>query len=513
MKLTILETSDIHAYISEKSFSNPNLNEKFSLSKAKSYIDKVRNENDNVIYIDNGDSIQGSPLASFYKENNDLSNLTNTYNLLKPDAIVLGNHDFNYGKAYLKSYIDNLNTDVLSANTIRENDYLDIKPYITKNIGNIKVGILGLTTQYIPHWEKPKNIEGLSFKSALETAKYYLPILRNDENCDIIIVSYHGGFAKDLETGRELTPQTGENEGYELLFSNLDFDVFLTGHTHKEIAGIYNNIAVAQPGFAGAKVAEITIDIDENKKVIDKTVNLVDLAEVTADNEIEKLIADDMVGVNNYLDQKCGEISPDAIIDSVTMAQISGHPYIDLINQIQMYYTDCDIAGVAIYSKDAKGIPSSVTMRDIITNYRFNNTLMKVEVTGKEFKEILEHNANYFMLDENYKLVQNPEYFIYNYDIYSGVDYTFDYTRKRGERLVKATYKGHEISDDEKIIFATNNYRAIGGGDFPVLDGSQIIWESSQETPQLIFEYIENKKLVKIRDLDTVNIIGFKDVK
>ena len=513
MKLTILETSDIHGYISQKSFSNPNADEKFSLSKVKTYIDQVRNENEHVIYIDNGDSIQGSPLASFYKENNDLSNLVNTYNLLKADAVILGNHDFNYGQSYLKSYIDNLDADVLSANTIRENDYLDIKPYIIKNIGSIKVGILGLTTQYIPHWEKPKNIEGLSFKSALETAKYYLPILRNDENCDIIIVSYHGGFAKDLETGRELTPQTGENEGYELLFSNLDFDVFLTGHTHKEIAGIYNNIAVTQPGFAGAKVAEITIDIDENKKVIDKTVNLVDLAEVTADNEIEKLIADDMVGVNNYLDQKCGEISPDAIIDSVTMAQISGHPYIDLINQIQMYYTDCDIAGVAIYSKDAKGIPSSVTMRDIITNYRFNNTLMKVEVTGKEFKEILEHNANYFMLDENYKLVQNPEYFIYNYDIYSGIDYTFDYTRKRGERLVKATYKGHEISDDEKIIFATNNYRAIGGGDFPVLDGSQIIWESSQETPQLIFEYIENKKLVKIRDLDTVNIIGFKDVK
>ena len=513
MKLTILETSDIHGYISQKSFSNPNADEKFSLSKVKTYIDQVRNENEHVIYIDNGDSIQGSPLATYYKKNNDLNNLTTAYNLLKLDAVVLGNHDFNYGQKYLKSYIDNLNTDVLSANTIKKDNYLDIKPYITKNIGSIKVGILGLTTQYIPHWEKPKNIEGLSFKSALETAKYYLPILRNDENCDIIIVSYHGGFAKDLETGRELTPQTGENEGYELLFSNLDFDVFLTGHTHKEIAGIYNNIAVTQPGFAGAKVAEITIDIDENKKVIDKTVNLVDLAEVTADNEIEKLIADDMVSVNNYLDQKCGEISPDAIIDSVTMAQISGHPYIDLINQIQMYYTDCDIAGVAIYSKDAKGIPSSVTMRDIITNYRFNNTLMKVEVTGKEFKEILEHNANYFMLDENYKLVQNPEYFIYNYDIYSGIDYTFDYTRKRGERLVKATYKGHEISDDEKIIFATNNYRAIGGGDFPVLDGSQIIWESSQETPQLIFEYIENKKLVKIRDLDTVNIIGFKDVK
>ncbi len=219
-----------------------------------------------------------------------------------------------------------------------------------------------------------------------------------------------------------------------------------------------------------------------------------------------------MVGVNKYLDQKCGEISPNALIDSVTMAQVSGHPYIDLINQIQMYYTDCDIAGVAIYSKESKGIPTSVTMRDIITNYRFNNTLMKVEVTGKEFKEFLEHNANYFMLDENYKLVQNPEHFIYNYDIYSGVDYTFDYTKKKGQRLIKATYKGHEITDDEKIVFATNNYRAIGGGDFPVLDGSQIIWESSQEIPQLIFDYISKEKNVIINNYPSINTIGFKCV-
>ena len=178
-----------------------------------------------------------------------------------------------------------------------------------------------------------------------------------------------------------------------------------------------------------------------------------------------------------------------------------------------MDYADCDIAAVAIYSLDAKGIPNDVTMRDIFSNYRFNNTLMKIEVSGKEFKEILEYNSNYFMLDEEGCLVQNPEYFIFNYDIYSGVNYTFDYTREKGDRLISAIYKGHEITDDEKITFATNNYRAIGGGDFPVLDGTQIIWESVLEMPQLIFEYIQNKKLVKIRDLDTVNIIGFKDVK
>lgn len=76
MKLTILETSDIHAHLSNKSFTNPDLYENFSLSKVKTYIDKVRLENDHVIYIDNGDSIQGSPLATFYHDNNDLKKLS-----------------------------------------------------------------------------------------------------------------------------------------------------------------------------------------------------------------------------------------------------------------------------------------------------------------------------------------------------------------------------------------------------------------------------------------------------
>ncbi|WP_296142801.1 bifunctional UDP-sugar hydrolase/5'-nucleotidase [uncultured Anaerococcus sp.] len=514
MKITILETSDMHAYISDKSFAETNKSELFSMSKIKTYIDQVRSENDFVLYIDNGDNIQGSPLGTFYHNNNDIKNLASSYNLLNPDAIVLGNHDFNYGKEYLKSYIDYLDAPVLSANTLQnDSSYLNIKPYIIKKVGNIKIGILGITTQYIPNWEKPQNIHGLSFKSAMETAEHYLPILKSEEKCDIVIVSYHGGFAKDLETGRELTPQTGENEGYDLLFSDLNFDVFLTGHTHKEIAGIYNDIVVTQPGFAGGKISEISLYIDEDKNLVDREVKLVDMAEIIPNEELEKLVEDDLVGVNEYLDQKCGQISPSALIDSVREAQIEGHPYINLINQIQMDYADCDIAAIAIYSLDAKGIPNDVTMRDIFSNYRFNNILMKIEVSGKEFKEILEYNSNYFMLDEEGCLVQNPEYFIFNYDIYSGVNYTFDYTREKGDRLISAIYKGHEITDDEKITFATNNYRAIGGGDFPVLDGTQIIWESVLEMPQLIFEYIQNKKLVKIRDLDTVNIIGFKDVK
>ncbi|WP_297282000.1 bifunctional UDP-sugar hydrolase/5'-nucleotidase [uncultured Anaerococcus sp.] len=514
MKLRILETSDIHSYISSDSFKKVGEKELFSMSRAKTYIDNIRKEDKNLIYIDNGDNIQGSPLATLYHNKNDLKNLAESYNMIKPDCLVLGNHDFNYGQDYLKSYINNLKAPVLSANTIQKaNNGLDISPYIIKEIEGIRIGILGLITQHIPHWENPKNIEGLEFKSALETAKYFVPILKDDEKCDIVIISYHGGFAKDLETGSEIQVQNGENEGYDLLYSGLNFDVLLTGHTHQEIAGIYNDIPVVQPAFSAKKIAEINLEIDENKKIISKEARLIDLSEIDPDPVMENYIKGDIIEVQEFLDKSCNTIiEPSAIIDSVVDAQIHGHPYVNLINQIQMENAGVDIAGVAIYTKDAKGIDSKVNMRRIIDNYMFNNTLMKVELTGKEFRQILEFNSNYFILNEVGVLVENPEYFMFNYDIYSGIDYTYDFCKEKGQRLTSVKYHGRELKDDEKITFATNNYRAIGGGDFPVLDGSQVIWESSQEMPQLIFDYIEKREVVEIKDYDSINVIGYKNV-
>lgn len=513
MKLTILETTDIHSHISTDSFKVPSRKETFSMSRAKTYIDKVKEEKQNVIYIDNGDNLQGSPLATFYHNNNDPKNLADSYNLLGTDCIILGNHDFNYGQDYLRSYINHVKCPVLSANTIQEsNNCLNIKPYTIKDIKDIRVGILGLVTQYIPHWENPKNIKDLVFNSALDTANYYVPFLRNKKNCDIIIISYHGGFAKDLESGNEIQVQTGENEAYDLLYSGLDFDILLTGHTHQEIAGVYNNIPVVQASFAGRAIAEITLEINENKKIINKESKIIDLSEFTPDLKLENHIKKDMNKVQKFLDISCGFIKTNAKVDSIMQAQINGHPYINLINQIQMEYAGVDIAATPIFTIDTKGFSENITMRDIINNYIFNNTLMKLEITGKDLKQILEFNSNYFMLDEEGMIVQNPEYFIFNYDIYSGIEYTYDYSKDIGHRLTSIKYHGHYVKDDQKITFATNNYRAIGGGDFPILNGSQIIWESSEEIPELIFDYIKEKKEVTINNYPTVNTIGYKGI-
>lgn len=518
-KITILQTTDVHGHISVESFKDREKIEDFSLSRIKTYVDSVRRKEDNVIFIDNGDTIQGSPLANYYKDIKNNKNLMDSYNAMGVDIWVLGNHDFNYGIDYLKQGIKNINCPVLCGNLIIENksDEIGHKPYSIMDILGIKVGILGLTTQYIPHWESPENISGFHFISALESAKKYVPIMKEKEKCDLIILSYHGGFERDLETGEPVENLTGENEGYALLNSGLDIDVLITGHQHRLISENINGIAVLGAGYAGSYIGRVDLIIDEDKNIISISEELIDSGEFKADLEIENLVKEDMANVQNMLDQKAGEIFPSARITNVIEAQIKRSPYIDLINKIQMDYAETDIAAVAIYRDDANGLGEEVTMRDIMRNYPYNNTLTKVKINGKELKEILEFNSKYFCLDENGDLIINPEYkfpknTIYNYDIYSGIDYCYDYSKPVGERVVKLKYKGKDVSEDDEIIFATNSYRGKGGGDFPVLDGSQIIWESNEELPQMIYNYIKEKGFIEIKDFPSVETIGYKKI-
>lgn len=138
-------------------------------------------------------------------------------------------------------------------------------------------------------------------------------------------------------------------------------------------------------------------------------------------------------------------------------------------------------------------------MRDVINNYPFSNTLTNVKLTGKEIKDILEFNAEYFSLDENGEIVINPSYLypkkeLYNYDMFSGINYLMDITKPVGKRVMVLTKNGEDISEsDQEFIVTTNNYRASGGGNFPHYGINKIVKTDPREVQELLIEYISNQ--------------------
>src|SRR5699024_8963566 len=126
--------------------------------------------------------------------------------------------------------------------------------------------IVGVTTHYIPNWESPEHIRGIQFADALATLQKWVTHIHETEQPDILIASYHGGFERDIESGEETEPLSGENQGYAICEQINGIDVLLTGHQHRVLTGKINDVLIIQPGNNGKLYGEVDITVKRTDK-------------------------------------------------------------------------------------------------------------------------------------------------------------------------------------------------------------------------------------------------------
>ena len=507
MKLTILETSDMHGFVLPTNFTARDMNLPFSMAKAQSKMFELekaaRAAGNAVVKIENGDILQGSALAYYMAKRsaNGVADLTAVTNSFGYDVGLLGNHEFNYGLDYLKTYIKQTDYDILCANVLDENGQPALgQAYKIIEQNGLKIAILGLLTQYIPHWEQPGTIKGLTFKSVVETAKQYLPKLR--ELADVTIVAYHGGFERALDTGQPSEALTGENEGYQLVEECGDLiDAFVTGHQHRQIAQKVLGVPVVQPGYRGEMVAEITLDLSDDKKVVSADEKIHPTGNAKISPKVAELIAPVTAEAEDWLDTPMGKVTGDMTITDPNDARIHEHPYIEFVNKVQMEASGASISGTALFNNEALGFGEIITMRDILTNYIYPNTLVVLRVTGDDLKAALEHTAEHLELDENGKIIFSPRFVhpkpeYYNYDMYEGIDYKIDLRQPVGSRITKLERNGISVSADENLEIVVNQYRGVGGGNYDMFDASKIVSEITVDMTELIAEYLKKHPVI-----------------
>jgi 2',3'-cyclic-nucleotide 2'-phosphodiesterase/3'-nucleotidase len=443
-------------------------------------------------------------------------------NKLGYSAWVIGNHEFNYGLEVLKKAVSEAQFPALSANIIdvKENSSL-FKPYHIVNVGDIKIGILGLTTKYIPNWEDPKNIEGLDFLDPVEVAKKYVDILKNKENVDIVIVAYHGGLERDPQTGEPTEELTGENQAYQLLQEVDGIDVLLLGHQHRTIATKINNVPVSMPSYWGKSLGKIVLKLEkkDNKwQVIDSSVEQVSVKGVTADEEITSLIKPYDEKVQAWLDQPVGYADGDFWVENPLFARLQDNPLIEFVNKVQMYYSKAKISSTALFNNSIKGWKSGpITLRDINAVYIYPNTLKVIKVTGKDIKDALEKSADYFVM-ENYMVSVNkswvePKPRHYNYDMWEGISYKIVLNNPSGNRIIDLMFEGKPIEMDKEYEIVLNNYRAGGGGGYTMFKGKPVVREVMMEVSELMADYIlEHKNIKATTDNNWQTVVKFEYV-
>ncbi|WP_338753788.1 bifunctional UDP-sugar hydrolase/5'-nucleotidase [Bacillus sp. FJAT-52991] len=519
VNMIIIETSDLHGAVLPLRYSS-NTPADIGLAKLASYMKKVKKENEHVLVIDNGDFMQGTPLASYYFHmlRQEIHPMIVGMNHLTYDVAVLGNHEFNYGLDILTKAAADATFPFLSCNILNgaTGDPFFGKPYIVKKFSTgIKAAVLGVTTHYIPNWEKPAHIQGLMFKDAVTATSKWVKYIRETEKPDIMIVSYHGGFEIDLATGESIEPfEKGENQAYRLCTEVEGIDVLLTGHQHRQEQQMVNGVAIVQPGYNGAAIGRVTAEFVKEKhqyklqQVIPETILAADLE---TDERLVNLMEPYEQGAQMWLDEVLGTVEGDMRIHDPFQARLVEHPMIELINKVQMEVANVDISNTALFHDDSPGLPQKITMRAIVSNYIYPNSLMVIEVTGEEIKQALERSASYFTLIGQKPAVSeefsHPKPQHYNYDMWEGIEYTIDLTRSPGNRITEVTYHGEPLKCDQSYKVVMNNYRAGGGGDYLMFKGKKVIKEIQTDMTELLSAYIRQHGTIKAEANNNWNVI------
>ncbi|MFN2454742.1 MAG: bifunctional UDP-sugar hydrolase/5'-nucleotidase [Pyrinomonadaceae bacterium] len=518
-QITILATTDMHGNILPVDYYS-NKPDARGLACAATVIKQARKENPNLLLIDSGDTIQGTPLAYYHNKKNNAppDPMMLAMNALHYDAMAVGNHEYNFGLKVLEKARGEARFPWLSANTYKKGtNETAYQPYIVKEVNGARVGILGLTTPGVPNWENPENYPGLEFRETVAEAKKWVKILREKERADVVVIAMHMGLEEDLRTGKVDPGQVkNENAAVAIAEQVAGVDAIFMGHTHREVPSVYiNGVLLTQADKWARRVARVDIYLESNTRVyadgsgitpggdasqwriVAKSARTIPVDErVKPDEEIAKLVAPYDKETQSWLGRVIGESAAEL---NAKDARFRDTAILDLIQRVQLEAGRADVSMAASFNPQAHIPKGSVTVRDIAGLYEYENTLAVLEVTGRQLKDALEHSAEYFRAYVPNKAAADlvdEKVPGYNFDIAEGVTYDLDIRKPTGQRIENLRFRGQFVAPTQKLRLVTNNYRINGGGGFTMYKNAAVVYRSSEEIRDLIIDWVERNKII-----------------
>lgn len=488
VEIKILQTSDMHGRIYAHDYATDSSDEDAGFAKIETLIKAERAKNDNVILMDCGDTVQDNSAELF----NDLPihPMVQAMNEMNYDIWTIGNHEFNFEKSFLERNIAAFNGTVLSANVYKEGtDERWLDAYKIFEIDGVRVAVVGMLPPNIPLWEAsaPSHFAGLEFTNTLEETGKVLKELEG--KYDVLVGAYHVG--PEGEHGYQGVEEIAENYP--------EFDVIFSGHAHSKYTKEVNGVQIIEPGAYGWALATADITVTKNAnnyEVASVTVENLETKDTSGDAEILDKFAFVHEESVTEANKVVGKITanfiprPDYItgadeITTMPTAQIEDTAVIDLINDVQMFYTNADVSSAALFNFGSNLKQGDFKKKDVAFIYKYSNTLVGVNITGENLLKYMEWSANYY---NTYKAGDmtvsfNPEVRGYNYDMFAGMTYDIDITKESGNRIQNVLIDGKALEMDKTYKLAVNNYRfgTLMGLDLVTMDDK---YYDSYETMQ-----------------------------
>lgn len=523
--LNIIETSDVHGsyfpydFITRKPQNG-------SLARLSSLVNERRSQyKDAFMLVDNGDILQGQPIAYYYNYIDTKTEhvCASMLNYLRYDLGNMGNHDVEPGHAVYDRWVSQCKFPVLGANIIdTKTNKPYLPPYKVLEREGVKVAVLGMITPAIPSWLPEQLWGGLRFDDMETTARHWVKIIKEKEKPDIIIGLFHAG-----PEGNQLGDAI-EN-GSEIVARNVPgFDVVFMGHDHqrhcrKVVNAAGDSVLITGPSNAARCVSDVMIKVvKKNGKLVKKEVSgqITELDAYPIDQAFMKTFDHQYRATLDFVSRKIGRMS--STISSKD-AFFGPSAFIDLLHQLQMDLTGAEISFCAPLSPTAEIKEGDIYVSDMFNLYRYENMLYTMKLSGKEIKGFLEMSYalwtnqmksasdHLLLLDDSksgFGRFKNPTF---NFDSAAGIIYTVDVTKPEGSRVdIKSMADGTPFQMDKIYKVAINSYRGNGGGDLLTKGAgipkkelkSRIVTSTEKDLRYYLMKRIEEKKQLDPKPLN-----------
>lgn len=377
-RFTIVQMNDTHGYLEahQELFYEDGLikfRKAGGFARISTLANEIRKEaEDKVLFCDNGDTFHGTYAAVITQGNA----LVPVLNKLHIDAMT-AHWDFAYDPATLKKRVYELTYPMIAINVYnKETNELYFPPYTVKELGDLRVGVIGIASNIIDKTMPKKFSEGVYFTLGKEELPNVINTLKAKEIVDIVVLLSHLGLPQDVK----------------LLSEIKGIDVCLSGHTHNRLYEpiIQGDTIIIQSGCHGSFITHLDLEV-KDKKVISYNHKLIEITQDIKPNaEIQGLIDEIMNPYKSFLEEPVGKTN--IALHRGTNLECSMDNFLlkALINK-----TNAEIAFSNGWRYGAPIIPGDITMNDLYNIVPMNPPISTVELSGEEIVNMLEENLEH----------------------------------------------------------------------------------------------------------------------
>lgn len=468
-KFTLLHSNDIHGdFLEEVRQGDGELIG--GLALLSGYINQVRKQVKNVLYLVSGDMVQGSIIDSEYKGISTIEIM----NYLAPDVATLGNHEFDYGLPHLLFLEKMANFPIVNANLyIKKYNKRLMDPYLILNKDGFDILFTGIITEKVMDSIKMDELIGTFI--SLEEAKQEVGKICNaykDDDIDLTVLLTHIGFESDVELAKMLDPEWG-------------VDIIIGGHSHTVLKEpkVVNNILITQAAVGSDQVGRFDIVVDDDtNSVVDYQWELIPINEKLA--EPDKQLTEFINSFKEKTDRKYNTLICKFAEELTHPKREQESALGNLIADAFADHAQTDVMLVGSGSIRVKKLGPLVRLRDFTACFPYDDSLTRYTITGAQLKQIFSHIMR----------LENRDGEGECYQVNKGVKAV--YNDKEGV-LEKLAINNHPVENTQFYTLCLQGYHFNNSDDYLNISQEELMESGEYKTEatsaqQVLEEYLRN---------------------